>query len=484
MRRYRRNCPRPAILMIRSILITLPSLPQALPLGLALLVAALGLSLAPLPLAALALLGLGFGVALLLQPVVGLLALALALPAGPLLRLNWGAATVGLTDLLTLATLAAWLLRQSLRRQPLRPAPLLWLLLPLLAALTLSTLAARSLEQALPELLKWLEMGILLFLAAQLLSPRLRLPLALILIAGAGAEALLGLRQSLLGAGPEAFQMGGFLRAYGAFNQPNPFAGYLGLHLPLALALTLWALTARQGRPRPLLAALLAAATLLITAGLIASWSRGAWLGAAAAALTVLALLSLTGRALLLIGGSLGLLAYPLLPPALTTRLSSITSLFGLWDVRGVAVTDANFSLLERVAHWQAAWQMLADHPWLGVGVGNWALRYPAYALGPWLDPLGHAHNVLFHLAAEAGLPGALAYLWFWIGGLAASLLALRRSRGLQRAFAAGVCGLLVHLSIHNQVDNLFVQGMPLVVALALGLLPFPAHLPADAHHS
>ena len=164
-------------------------------------------------------------------------------------------------------------------------------------------------------------------------------------------------------------------------------------------------------------------------------------------------------------------MAYPLVPSALTARLTDLASYMGVWNARGVAVTDENFSVLERVAHWQAAWDMLADHPWLGIGVGNWSVVYPRYAIGQWSDALGHAHNVLFHYAAEAGLVGAAAYLWFWLGSLGAAVLAMTRSRGWDRVIAVGVFGLLVHLSVHNQFDNLFVQGMPLLVALALSLL-------------
>jgi hypothetical protein len=48
---------------------------------------------------------------------------------------------------------------------------------------------------------------------------------------------------------------------------------------------------------------------------------------------------------------------------------------------------------------------------------------------------------------------------------------AVRRSSGFQRAIAAGGLGILVHLSVHNVVDNLFVQGMYLHMAIVLGLV-------------
>lgn len=416
-----------------------------------------------------------FGLLTLLRPVIGLYALALAIPLTPQLRLPLGAGALSLADLLIAGVFVAWWMRLAVRRERPRPAPLLWLILPLGLALLFSSLAAASLEEAIPELIKWAEVIVVYFLGAQLLTPRHRLPFVILLLAAAGLESSVGLRQFFFRLGPEAYLLGGFLRAFGTFGQPNPYAGYLGLALPLALALTLWAATAGWRRRRPLFYlrfVFFAGASILIGAGLIASWSRGAWLGAVVAGLTVLALASTGGRLAMAAGAAAIFLLWPLVPPALTGRLAEIGAYFGVWNARGVPVTDANFSVLERVAHWQVAWEMFADHPWLGVGVGNWAVVYPRYAFAPWSDPLGHAHNVLFHFAAEAGIIGALAFLCFWLGSLVAALRSAHRSHGPDKAIAIGVFGLLVHLSIHNQFDNLFVQGMPLVIALALALLP------------
>ncbi len=423
----------------------------------------------------------GGGVLLLRRPVLGLYALALAIPAGPLLRLPLGPGAVGITDVLIAATTVAWFLRRMSRLAHPQPAPLLGLLLPFGFVLLLSTLAASSLTEALPELIKWAEVMVVYVLAAQLVGPRHRLPLAIALIVAAVGESLVGLWQFFFRIGPEAYRLGPFLRSYGTFGQPNPFAGYLGLALPLALALVLGLLGDSRRQHTMSRAALWAAATgllvaaCLIGAGIVTSWSRGAWLGLLASTLVVLLLSSLRSRILIGLGAVLLPVVYPFLPPALTVRFQDILTYFGTWNARGVPVTDANFAVLERVAHWQAAWAMLADHLWLGIGIGNWNVIYPEYAISPWFDPLGHAHNVLFHVAAEAGLIGALGYLWFWLGSVVMAFLAVRRQQGWNRALASGVCGLLVHLSVHNQFDNLFVQGIQLVVALALALLSLSA---------
>jgi O-antigen ligase len=138
--------------------------------------------------------------------------------------------------------------------------------------------------------------------------------------------------------------------------------------------------------------------------------------------------------------------------------------------VRGVEVTDANFAVLERVAHWQAALAMWTDHPWLGVGIGNYEVAYAAYALPQWPLPLGHAHNYYLNIAAEAGLLGLASYLILWGSALIRAWRATRRASGWYWGIALGVLGVLVHLSVHNVFDNLFVHGMYLHVAILLGM--------------
>ena len=78
--------------------------------------------------------------------------------------------------------------------------------------------------------------------------------------------------------------------------------------------------------------------------------------------------------------------------------------------------------MLERLAHWQAGLRMFDDHPWLGVGIGNYGANYARYPQPHWYEALGHAHNVFINFAAETGLLGLATFLVFWIGvaGLAA----------------------------------------------------------------
>jgi putative inorganic carbon (HCO3(-)) transporter len=462
-----------------------PLIPVAL-LGVALLVAVLPATASGLLLAA-----AGLALAVLIRPWLGLPLLALAAPFAALRPLPVAGLPIDGADLLLALVLAAWLAQGVARRRIVVPhPPLLWPLLALLASLSLSLLRAPSYREGLPELLKWLQV-LALYLAVVALLPRRRAGwLIAALLAAAAAQALLGLVQFLTQSGPDAFVLlGRFMRAYGAFRQPNPYAGYLGTIAPLAVSLALWAWRHRRRHGLGLSLALSAAA-LLICLGLLVSWSRGAWLAFAVAlavvvlahsrraAPAVLALAVTAGLALSLFG------AADLLPASIAGRLSELQEYVGLVDVARTEVTDANFSVIERIAHWQAALAMWADHLWLGVGPGNYAVVYSQYNLPRWYEPLGHAHNIYLNFAAEAGLLGLLAYLWLWLASLGQALRGAAANDRLAAAVAAGILGGLAAATVHNFFDNLWVQHIYLTLALLLGLLAVMATPTTDLEPS
>jgi putative inorganic carbon (HCO3(-)) transporter len=209
--------------------------------GAGLTLTALAVGLARLPLPSAAALACGAGAALLLVrwPWLIWLPLALLLPVTSSLRV--GPASV--TDLLLAVGLALWFF-DGARRRTLRiyVSPLTLALLVYVVVLLLASLAAPAADEALREVIKWLELLALLLVAPALLTVRQGRWLAAALVLGAVGQALYGLYQFIFQIGPEYFViLGRFMRASGSFGQPNPFGGYLGLTLPVALSLALWA---------------------------------------------------------------------------------------------------------------------------------------------------------------------------------------------------------------------------------------------------
>ncbi len=237
--------------------------------------------------------------------------------------------------------------------------------------------------------------------------------------------------------------------------------------------------------------------TLITVSALITSFSRGGWVGALAGG-GVLALATLPAlepalrrmiRRLLIAGGLLGILVLALgggglLPAPLAQRLNSITANLRLFDVRSVTVTPANFAVVERMAHLQAGWNMLNARPILGVGPGNYstafeqplALDAPRFTTRPWYASRGHAHNYYVHIAAEAGLLGAIAYLTL-IGMVAVQAAqAVRRARHwLWRGVAIGSAGVVAAVAAHNLFENLHVLNMGLQLGVIWALMTVAA---------
>lgn len=449
---------------------------------------ALLLAWLPLDRALLLAAGAAAGVLLLRWPWLIWLPIAVLLPLSSGLR--FGVASV--TDFLLAAAVTLWFLdgarRQSLR---LRFSPVAAAVAGYVFVLFLSAFPAIDFGQAAAEVVKWLELLVLLLVLPGTVQAAQTRWIAAALVLGGAWQGALGLYQFVFRIGPDFFIiMGRFMRASGTFRQPNPYGGYLGLTLPIALSLALWAWSAFWRRDGSRWASALwgsyfAAATLLMAAGLVASWSRGAWMGAGVGVLIVLVLRSrtaalLTGLAVLMLlaGALLGALRPDAIPQPIAARVQDIPAYFGLTDVLSQPVNDDNFSVIERVAHWVAAQRMWEQAPWLGVGAGNYAAVYPQVHLPRWDDPLGHAHNVYLNVLAETGLLGLAAYLailvattvWIWRSFRRAARLGTAEGRWYA-ALAVGVLGVIGHLAMHNVVDNLFVQGMVLHLGIGLALL-------------
>ncbi|HEX2515052.1 MAG TPA: O-antigen ligase family protein [Chloroflexota bacterium] len=439
--------------------------------------------------------GLAGAAVLLANPRWALYLLALSVPyqsgfrfgeVGVSLDIKLGQVNVSVTEGVVLILLVGWVSRLAAGRAP-RPAltPLVAAVAFLLTGLALSALVASDLALASKEMLKWVELAAVYLAGTSLLETRAhRRTLLVWLLAAATSQALVGLFQSVRQIGPEHFAIGGVLmRAYGTFEQPNPFGGYLGLHLPLAVALVCYGL--RPGNARRL--ALLAGGT--IGAALLLTLSRGAWTAQAVALLVVILAGSRTARHMTLTFGVLaailGVAVWPLLPVEITARAVSVVgSAFDLSGVQDANVTPENWAVMERLSQWFAGWQMFRANPLLGVGIGNYNAAYDDYRLDQWPLALGHAHNHYLTVAAEAGFLGFLGYVVFLAFAFRSAVSAFRYHGRLgdrqAQAVALGILGGLTAYATHNLFDVMFVHGMGVTVGLLLALLYVPPQEPAS----
>lgn len=420
--------------------------------------------------------GCGGAAVLLARPRWTLYLLAVSVPYQSLIDLKYNNVSVSITEGMVVLLLIGWM-TQVARGKVARPArsPVVVAVAVLLVALSLSVLRATNLSLAAKELLKWVELASVCVVGTSLLqTPRQRRTLLIWLIGAAASQAVLGLVQSGLRIGPPHFLIGNLImRAYGTFEQPNPFGGYLGLSLPLAVALYVFGLRGRPRRVRQLALA----AMMVIGAALVITLSRGAWAGQVVGLLLVAVSVSRTVRHASFTFGTMGLLlmagVWPLLPPELSGRIASVvTSMLDVAGAKDAVVTSENWAVLERLSQWYAGWQMFRENPILGVGIGNYNAAYEQYRLDQWPVALGHAHNHYLTIAAEAGLLGLLAYVAFWAvtfrhGARAAS----QAPDVLGRTVAVGILGCFAAFCTHNLFDVLFVHGMGVTISLELVLL-------------
>jgi O-antigen ligase len=438
--------------------------------------------------------------------------------------LNW---SLDIGQALFVAFVVLWLMRSIASRQRLG---VLWnpILLPIICLIISSSLSlwtTLSFQRTIKELVIW---GAVLIMCAIVgaMSRRwtvggggIGVVVAGILLAGM-VQVGIGVYQFYGGSGAAHLWILDFryFRAFGSFGQPNPFGAFMGLTLPLALgsayglALTAWRLYSVDEKLRAsqeshniarwrnlharhrhipaimgfnqasIVLTLLATGTAVIAAGVLAvglavSWSRGAWVGFGAALLVMLTFapkrrLVGLGLAALLIGGGVLALVTGLAPQSIVARFSDFAQdLTGFGDVRGQVISDANYAVLERFAHWQAALWMAADSPLTGIGFGAYETAYPRYPLMNWPFALGHAHNYYLNMLAETGIIGLVGYVAAWAMILWLTMRALATATGWRRGVALGLLGVWTHLLVHSLFDKLYVNNLFLHIGAMLGLI-------------
>jgi len=462
------------------------------------------IAILPLPVVAGLLLVIFLLLLLLIQPLGGIALVLLIGPLGALESLSIGPSYPKSGQILFIITVCAWLAYGVIRRRINIPRTTLNLpLILFIAAASFSLVDSESLWAGFKEVVKWLGLGVAMLLVTDLTlnwqpldSKRwlwrrvnagidIRWLVALILLAGV-SQALIGIWQfGLTGNGPDHFMiLDGYFRAFGTFQQPNPFGGYMGVSAALAIGASIGALFAiigdRRAKKRVTGTSwfwflFVMGCAVILSLALLMSWSRGAWIGFAAAMIALIFflpkkrwqgfILTLAGLTIFLV-----MLQNNLLPASITTRLVSFSTEFLIGDVRGVHITEENFAVIERLAHWQAGVDMARDHLFSGVGFGNYEVVYGQYGLLNWPHPLGHAHNYYLNILAETGVLGILTYLLFWTVVIVQLVRMLGRLEWPNRGLVLGLLAAWIALSVHHLFDKLYVNNLYLFFGVMLGL--------------
>lgn len=212
---------------------------------------------------------------------------------------------------------------------------------------------------------------------------------------------------------------------------------------------------------------------LVSLAGLLATYTRGAWVGFAAG---VLGLLPGTRKGRWLLVGGLVLLGLAALsgPQHLRERFRSMG--------------DADDpTVRERVYMWRSGLAMWRQHPLLGVGPGGVKREYVRYALPEAVKKrTGHVHNTPLQILVERGVLGFAAWLWLWIAFYAHAIGRLRRlpvEAVRERTLAVGALAAITGFLVGGLSEYNFGDSEVVMVAWAIMALPWAIQVRESVPH-
>ncbi len=238
----------------------------------------------------------------------------------------------------------------------------------------------------------------------------------------------------------------------GAFSNRNVLGGYLALLIPVCAGIALYD---RQPFRRILAGILIAAGMLVMLSGaafVAITAAVGAGLlyarrGLAFAFLVIVAILAVDE-------------IFPRLPRNNEQEF-----------LESVALYDGMATVNYRYPEWQAAVIMILEHPWRGVGAGNYQRNINRY-YGIIPNPTGpqepDIQNLYLVLGGTLGLPGLAAFLAMMAMAIRDAGISLRRNlKPETRALVWGGACALVAFAIAAVFSPLLVRGIvPLTAAL------------------
>lgn len=203
--------------------------------------------------------------------------------------------------------------------------------------------------------------------------------------------------------------IGFHFRTWGATGGPGWFenSGEFGIEMDVFMPLAICFLVALRRQLAVWKVVALAAFPAAAVLSMVASSSRGALIGGAAAAVWLFAGSKYRVRAALSVS-TLATLAYVLMPAEQLKRFQA-------------AGTDNTSAL--RLTYWAHGLEMIRDHPLLGIGYNNWLSYYHAN-----IDPRGQvSHNIFIQCGSELGIAGLTVLLAI----IVSSFVVNRRTRAI-----------------------------------------------------
>jgi O-antigen ligase len=220
------------------------------------------------------------------------------------------------------------------------------------------------------------------------------------------------------------------MRVSGTFGSPN----YAGIFFELLLAPAIAVLFTRIGKPYKFLATI---AFILGSISLVLTFSRGGWL---AFLFSVLVLCVFSWKR-------------GWLKPSffIATGIALAILILFFHDAIFTRIFGYDFgSAYSRLPLMKLAFNMIKDHPLLGVGINNFSVRIEEYDPGGiWIHVV---HNKYLLVAAETGFISLIPFLWFLLAtlrrGWEITKFNGRLISPLALAFTAAFLGSMIHMLV------------------------------------
>ena len=221
---------------------------------------------------------------------------------------------------------------------------------------------------------------------------------------------------------------GGLAGVTGPFNHYNDLGAYLVIMLSFTFAQFM---VVREKIKKVSFCAL----TVILAAGLLMTFSRGAWLGAGIA--FILMMLFLRKFKILMAFICIILLILLVVPDVRERFLFSFQ--------KGGDAT--------RFILWRGAWSMIEERPFFGKGLGTFIIYLPEYTSKKFVQ---YAHNSFLQIWAETGIFSLLSFLGFLYLILSKAIRLARKSTDpIFLGALCGVCGFLLHSFFDSQLYSL-----------------------------
>jgi len=314
-------------------------------------------------------------------------------------RFNFGPIPVDVVSICTAAVIVAYMLRTVKGRENDPAPPFSLAFLSFLLFASISVVVAPASTEAIMALVRFAGYFLLAYVIGRSVKSKSELNKITVLMVFAGAvSAIYGIYQYMQpGEGTfYDYSMKGLngdsvARISSTFGNPNFYAEYLVLLIPLGVALLI---TSRS----ILRKTLASAAVALLIGNLMLTYTRGSWLalGGGMALMSIIASTWFIWVYLVSLGLSIAF------TPGIAARLASIAD---------IAEGTAGF----RIRLWNIAMGIIKDHPIIGIGIGNFyeaftafVFKHPELSVG-WVTY--GAHNSYLTIWAETGIFGIASFV-------------------------------------------------------------------------